>query len=218
MIDYILFDMDNTLYPESSGLGPAMRDRMNAFTADYLKVSLEEAWRLRKDNLAEYGTTLRWLQQCHGFTDTERFMEEVHPEDIGSYIEYNPDLVRMLEDLPVDASILTNSPPEHAERILGLLGIQHLFEHIFDITYNDFDGKPHESCFRKVLNTIGREAKDVLLIDDVPGYLIPFRELSGHILLIDETGRHSNLHLPAIRSILELPGYLEEHQFISFQR
>lgn len=218
MIDYILFDMDNTLYPESSGLGPAMRNNMNAFTAKFLGVSLEEAARLRREHLTVYGTTLRWLQQCHGLKDIQWFMDEVHPKDIGSYIRYNPELVRMIEALPVRKSVLTNSPPEHAERTLKELRVQELFEHIFDITYNDFDGKPHESCFNKVLKTLGMEASRVLLIDDVPGYLVPFREMSGHILLVDENGRHREQGLPSIRTILELPVYLDRSQLISRQR
>jgi len=218
MIDYILFDMDNTLYPESSGLGPAMRDRMNAFTAELTGVSPEKAQELRRENLPVYGTTLRWLQQCYGFTETERFMEEVHPTDIRSFIQFNPELVRMLKSLPVGKSVLTNSPPEHAERILTELGIKELFEYVFDITYNDYNGKPYASCFHKVLATIGREASRVLLVDDVPGYLVSFRDMEGNILLIDETGRHNELNLPALRTILDLPAYLEENQLISFQR
>ncbi len=218
MIDYILFDMDNTLYPESSGLGPAMRDRMNAFAAEVTGVSPEKAQELRRENLSVYGTTLRWLQQCYGFTETERFMKEVHPTDIGSYIQFNPELVRMLRSLPVGKSVLTNSPPEHAERILTELGVKELFEYVFDITYNDYNGKPYASCFNKVLATIGREASRVLLVDDVPGYLVPFRDMEGNILLIDETGGHNELNLPALRTILDLPSYLEENQLISFQR
>ncbi|MBN2051572.1 MAG: HAD-IA family hydrolase [Spirochaetales bacterium] len=218
MIDYILFDMDNTLYPESSGLGPAMRDRMNAFTADFLKVSPERAQELRRKYLPVYGTTLRWLQQCHGLEAVHRFMDEVHPKNIHAYIGKNPGLRRMIEDLPVGVSVLTNSPPEHAERILSELGIEDLFDHVFDITFNDYNGKPYESCFTKVLSTVAMEAHQVLLVDDVPDYLIPFRDLGGQILLMDETGRHRDSGLPSIREILELPDYLMEHQLISFQR
>ena len=218
MIDYILFDMDNTLYPESSGLGPEMRNRMNRFAADLLGISTERAQELRRENLTTYGTTLRWLQQCHGFTDTERFMNEVHPKDIGSFIAYNPELVHILKNLPVGISILTNSPPEHARRILNELNIRDFFEYVFDITYNDYNGKPYMSCFEKVLETIGMTARQVLFVDDVPGYLVPFREMGGHILLIDESGRHEELRLPSIRSVLDLPSYLKDNQLISLQR
>lgn len=55
MITTILFDMDNTLYPESSGLAEEMNRRINLFVADHLNTDYESAERLRRENLRSTG-------------------------------------------------------------------------------------------------------------------------------------------------------------------
>jgi putative hydrolase of the HAD superfamily len=208
MIRYLLFDLDNTLYPASCGIEREIDRRMTAFVSEYLRIPEREAWSLRKVDAIKFGTTLQWLRLEYGFHDMERYFEAVHPADVGSYIRFDPGLIVMLAGIPLPKAVLTNSPMEHARRVLGHLQIGEQFTHVFDIRYNRYRGKPYKEVYRKVLAEIGKNIEEVLFIDDLPHYLTSFRELGGQGLLVDETGTHEDTDLPAIRRISELEAFL----------
>lgn len=200
MIRYILFDLDNTLYPESSALGSELSRRINLYAANYLGVSEDEALKLRRSESKNYGTTMRWLAQCHGLTDLEGYIESVHPENVGDYIEKDEELKAFLGSLPLPASILTNSPASHAHRVLEYLEIEDCFEHVFDLNYSSFRGKPHRATYEKVLQEIGHRASEVMFVDDVPTYLLGYREIGGVAVLIDESGS-KHIEDPAVKRV-----------------
>ena len=209
MIRYILFDLDNTLYPASSSLGTHFEESINDYVARLLAVSPAEALRLRREEARPYGTTLRWLIEVHDFDRIDDYMAAVHPVDIAGYLEPNPGLGSILRSIPVPRSILTNSPAEHALRVLDFFGIADAFEHVFDLRYNSFVGKPDKSVYTRILDAVGHTPEETLFIDDVPGYLEPFREIGGHTLLIDELKRHTDGDHPVLESIEGLPAWLE---------
>ncbi len=200
MIRYILFDLDNTLYPESSALGSELSRRINHYAAGYLGVSEDEALELRRSESKSYGTTMRWLAECHGLTDLEGYIESVHPENVGDYIEKDDELKTFLSSLPVPASILTNSPASHAHRVLEYLEIEDCFEHVFDLNYSSFRGKPHRETYERVLREIGHRPSEVMFVDDVLTYLLGYRELGGFAVLVDESGT-KRIEDPAIKKV-----------------
>ncbi len=209
MINLILFDVDNTIYPASSNMAGALRNGITGFTADYLGISFDEALRQRNENLVKYGTTINWLTKCHNFSDIEAYMDAVHPKNVEDFIPENPRLKTMLEGIPVKKAVLTNSPLEHTLRILNFYGITDMFESIFDIRGMGFKGKPYLSAYKKPLSELEIPAEETLFIDDVPDYLDPFKEMGGNVLLIDESGKHAVSGLPVIKRITELDKYLK---------
>jgi len=211
MVRFLLFDLDNTLYPSSSGLDREIDRRMTIFVADYLGLSPEEARLKRKSEAIPFGTTLTWLREAHGFRDEDRYLDAVHPVEVGAYIAYDPELPAMLDRIDLPKLVLTNSPIEHAERVLARLQIADRFGGIIDIRYNRFCGKPHREAYDNGLKAVGASsAEEVLFIDDLPRYVLPFREIGGQGLLVDETGKHDRLDhgLPAIKKITELETFL----------
>ena len=210
MIHYILFDLDNTLYPESSILGARFEKGINGFVANFLGISEEEARCQRQERRREYGTTLQWLIEVHNFTEIDEYMDAVHPKKMDGYLKKNPALAKIIRSLPVRRSILTNSPREHAERVLTYLEIRDYFEHIFDLRYNNFVGKPNPAVYTRIMEEIQQSPAETLFIDDIPGYLEPFRKMGGHALLIDELKRYPQAEYPVIQKIEELPAFLEK--------
>jgi len=211
MVRYLLFDLDNTLYPSSSGLDREIDRLMTLFVADYLGVPPEEARRRRKSDAVPFGTTLTWLREAHGFRDEDRYLEAVHPLNVEDFIAYDPELPALLDRIDLPKIVLTNSPIEHAERVLARLGIADRFIRIIDIRYNRFCGKPHREAFDNGVSAVGASsAEEVLFIDDLPRYVLPFLEIGGQGLLVDETGKHDRLGhgLPTIRKITELETFL----------
>jgi putative hydrolase of the HAD superfamily len=201
--------MDETLYPASSGLLKEVNHRITLFVGEFFQIDIQKARERRQYLSQTYGTTLGGLVTEHSFRDMDRYFEAVHPRDISAFLSKDQGLVQMLSDLPVPKSVFTNSPMEHALRVLDFLEIRDQFEHIFDLRFNQLLGKPHLSAFRRVLRTLSLEANEALLVDDRLDSLLAFKELGGRSILIDEEEAHRGDpqldSLPAIRDIKELP-------------
>ena len=184
---FILFDLDNTLYPASSGLMDEIDRRVAHFAARHLDVNYDEAQRLRRARPSYMGTTLQWLRICHNLKDPEPYMKAVHPADIHRYLIPNPVLRRYLADLPTDYALFTNSPLEHAERALSALGLRDLFPRIWDLRRMGFRGKPHPNAYRRILGDLGLNAREALLVDDNRFNLQGFRTMGGHTISAENT-------------------------------
>jgi putative hydrolase of the HAD superfamily len=208
MLRLVLLDLDNTLYPESLGMDRDIVKRMNAYVADFFGVSAHRALELRREHARKYGTTLEWLMAEHDFTDTEAYFAAVHPDGEEYCLEKDPELARALDAVNLPKAVLTNSPSEHAERVLRKLGVADRFEAIYDIRFNALQGKPHAEAYRRACEASGVAVEDVLFVDDMPKYVRGFLDLGGRVLLVDEADRFVGENLPRIRSLVELPAYV----------
>ena len=189
-IEYLLFDVDCTLYSVHWGLERNVSRRINDFLASYLAMPKEEAIALRKAGVQRggYGTTLEWLRAEQGLDDaaTEQYFAVVHPENEADTLPPDPGLRSFLLSLPLPMGILTNSPLEHTQRILRRLGIEDLFTAIFDIRRNGLEGKPKENVYRRVLAELGVAAPSCLFIDDAAFYVEGYRAIGGTGVYLDE--------------------------------
>jgi putative hydrolase of the HAD superfamily len=208
MIQALLFDLDNTLYPASERMEDDIILRMNDYTARITGLSLEAAIALRRERMPAYGTTLEWLMAEYGFDDPDAYFDYVHPEGEEEALYPDDGLAPFLDSLPQHKYIFTNAPMEHAERVLRRLSIEGRFRIIFDIRFNGLRGKPHRAAVDRVLAAVrddcGAQPQEALFIDDVPRYVQGFRERGGHGVLIDQDGRHGPTGLPTIRLLPEL--------------
>ena len=209
MLNYLLFDLDNTLYSSACGLEDNVRRRMQEYSAAFLGLSAGEAWKERMDKVHIYGTNLEWLMAEKDFTDIEDYLAVVHPADEADCLPPNPELRKFLAGISVPSAILTNSPREHVDRILSKLDLEGIFTHIFDIRLCNFIGKPQPVFFRAALNILGVQSDTVLFIDDSPRYVEGFIKLGGQGVLLDENNLHPNFPHPRIRRLEELSAYLE---------
>jgi len=208
---YLLFDLDETLYPSSCGLMQAVSERMTAFVAEFLKVGEEEAARIRRRLRVVHGTTLTGLMREYGLEVAEQYLAYTHDVPIESFLSEDPRLSAALSSIPLPKSVLTNSPLEHAERVLNRLGVRQQFERVFDLRFNGYTGKPDAAVYSRALGALGRAAPEVLLVDNHLDYLVPFRSMGGSVLLIDESGDAGPQlpeGVPSLRDIKELPAYL----------
>ena len=208
MIRYVLFDLDNTLYPSAVGMEEDTSRRIAEYSARHLGVSETRAQELRKARLHLYGTTLEWLMTEEGLTDVDAYYAYIHPDGEEENLIPDPEVRKFIETLPVPASVLTNAPKEHADRVLRKLELEGLFEQVFDIRWNNLKGKPAESAFRGVLAAIGTIPEETLFVDDLPQYLDGFIRIGGVGVLMDDFDRHSASPYPRVRSIPELGRFL----------
>lgn len=165
-IQHIFLDLDDTVYPSSSGLWEAIRVRMNRYMQEKLQLPLEKVSALRQTYFQTYGTTLRGLQLNHT-VDTDEFLAYVHDLPLHEYIHPDPVLVQILDSLPQTISIFTNADNHHAERVLNILGLQASIDSIIDIRSLEFFSKPDPEAYRRALRMVGHiSPENCLLIDD----------------------------------------------------
>jgi putative hydrolase of the HAD superfamily len=208
MLKYLLFDLDNTLYSCRYGLEDNVRQRIREFAAAFLGVTPEEVWRQRMAVMQQYGTCLEWLMAEKGFTDVESYLAAIHPSGEADTLVPDRELRALLSGIPLPKAILTNSPREHADLVLGKLELGDIFTHIFDVRQCGFLGKPRREVFDNALRVLGIRAEEVLFIDDHPGYVEGFAAMGGRALLFDENDIHKNYALPRIRELGELTRYI----------
>jgi putative hydrolase of the HAD superfamily len=170
-----VFDLDNTLYPASSGLFPQVQARMNEYICTRLDVSMEAAKELRAQYFREHGTTMHGLMAVHR-VDPHEFMAFVHDVDL-SVVPANPELVAALNGLSGRKLIYTNGSVPHAENLLKHLGISHCFEDIFDIVASEFAPKPAMTALRLFVDRYGVKPTGALMVEDMAKNLAPAAEL-----------------------------------------
>jgi putative hydrolase of the HAD superfamily len=207
--DWILFDLDNTLYSARHGLEEGVSRRIRTFLARHFGVSEEEAWKRRNTGMGlSYGTTLEWLVTEEGLRDAESYFAFIHPDDEAENLHPEPGLREFLEGLDLPLAILTNSPLEHAGRILKKLGIEDLFDPVVDIRRNNFSSKPRPEVYLRTLELLGADPGKTFFVDDNPSYTEGFLKIGGRALLLDEFDARRDYAFPRIRKLSELTAFI----------
>jgi putative hydrolase of the HAD superfamily len=212
MLRYLLCDLDNTLYPPDNGLWHAIGRRIDLYMIERLGYHPNEVSRKRDDYLNAFGTTLNALRHHYGI-DPSEFLAYVHELPLQDYLRSAPELERMLGRLPLRKVIFTNADALHAERVLGLLGIAHHFEQIFDIHALGFQNKPDKAAYLKVLRTLSAEPQECLFIDDSPTNLAPARAMGMITILVGDGKPHRGVDYQ-IRRITDLEDLLDAQLLI----
>src|SRR6476620_6603536 len=122
-ISAVLFDLDNTIYPASSGVMKGVDVRITDYIQNLLSIDLEQAQELRRHYYVTYGTTLNGLQR-HYSVDTEDYLTYVHDLALETFLASDAELDHLLSELAATKVIFTNSPTEYARRVLRILGIE----------------------------------------------------------------------------------------------
>lgn len=144
-ISHWVFDLDNTLYPSDAPVMTQVDARMTEFVARHLGLPHDEARAMQKHYWRTYGTTLNGLMANHT-VDMREFLDFVHDID-ASVLQPDTVLAERIAALPGKRLVYTNGSLGHAENIMARLGIDHLFDDIFDVEAAGFTPKPHREGF-----------------------------------------------------------------------
>jgi len=128
----LFFDLDDTLYPSSTGLWKAIRERMNLYMLERMGIPENEVPILREQYFKMYGTTLRGLQARHS-VDVEDYLAFVHDLPLQDYLKPNPTQREIIASLSSRKLIFTNADIPHAQRVLAALQLDDLFNDIVDV-------------------------------------------------------------------------------------
>ncbi len=185
-----IFDLDHTLYGTHHKLFEQIDKKMTAFIQNALCVDRAEAFRLQKEYLKDYGTTLSGLMNRHN-TSPDAFLAFVHDIDV-SVLAPDPELTAAIHSLPGEKFIFTNGTVAHAERVCSQLGVWHLFSNIFDIVAGDYTPKPNAAAYPAMLGHFGIEPKRAAFFEDMARNLAPAHRLGITTVLVNEAAQSEN--------------------------
>lgn len=180
----VFFDLDDTLYPPSSGVWTAIGERIQTYVMNRLGVSYDEATRLRRSYFEQYGTTLNGLWHLHA-VDPHDYLAFVHDIPLESMIRPDPDLRSMLQTLPQKRVVFTNASRAHAERVLAALDVASEIDSIIDLVALEMVNKPEAPAYERALGLAGEtDPHRCVLADDLPQNLLPARALGMTTVLV----------------------------------
>jgi len=183
MIRTILFDLDETLYPPRAGIMGQIRDQILEYICTQLRLPAEEADALRRDYLHTYGTTMRGLQINHQI-DPDEYLRYVHDIALQEYLQANRELDAVLAALPQQKVVFTNASREHAERVLGLLGVRRHFARIVDVRDMEYESKPQPAAYQRICDLLGVRPEECLIVEDNVRNLQPAKALGMTTVLV----------------------------------
>ena len=170
-----IFDLDNTLYSGQTKVFDQVDKKMSSFISNKLNISLVEAKKIQKEYFHKYSTTLSGMMKNHKI-DAMEFLDFVHDVNL-DFLEKNKDLEKEITKIAGKKIIFTNGSRAHAENVTKRIGINKLFDGIFDIVESNFIPKPSIEAYKILIEKYKIEPQYCIFIEDIARNLKPAHEL-----------------------------------------
>ena len=185
-----IFDLDNCLYPASTGLFDLIDERMGAYIQRLLECDPVEARRVQKAHFHEHGTTLAGLMKEHGVEPTD-FLEDVHAISLDR-VSRDERLALALARLPGRKIVFTNGDEPYARRVLEAIGVHQHFDELHDIHASSYRPKPDPHGYELLCERFGIDPERALLADDMAANLRPAKALGMTTVWVDNGSERGN--------------------------
>jgi putative hydrolase of the HAD superfamily len=188
-----VFDLDNCLYPASTGLFDLIDQRMGAFIERLLGVDRAEARRVQKEHFHAHGTTLAGLMKEHR-VDPHEFLDDVHAIPLDR-VSRDERLAAGLARLPGRKLVYTNADEPYARRVLEALGIGEHFAELHDIHAAQLRPKPDRHGYELLLDRFAIDPANAAMVEDMAQNLKPAKALGMTTVWVDngsERGNHGH--------------------------
>ena len=185
-----IFDLDNCLYPASTGLFALIDERMGAYIQRLLDCDAEEARRVQKSHFHEHGTTLAGLMKDHR-VDPHHFLDEVHSIPLDR-VSRDERLARAMASLPGRKFVFTNGDAPYARRVLEAIGIHAQIDELHDIHASDLRPKPDPHGYALMCQRFAIEPAHAVLVEDMAANLKPAKDLGMTTVWVDNGSERGN--------------------------
>ncbi|KAJ0987792.1 hypothetical protein J5N97_006148 [Dioscorea zingiberensis] len=128
--DCLLFDLDDTLYPLSTGLAVACTNNIGEYMVKKLGIEESQIGLLSNLLYKNYGTTMAGLRGIGYEFDYDYYHAFIHGRLPYERLKQDQVLRNLLLSLPIRKLIFTNADKDHAVRALKKLGLEDCFEGI----------------------------------------------------------------------------------------
>ena len=161
----LLLDLDGTVYQDLESVFGQVSKLMTKYISEKLNVDLKKARELQTNYFYKYNTSLNGLMIHHDIPPKE-FLKYVHDIDL-SFMKKDLVLREELENLDMRKLIFTNGSIDHAKNVLSHLGIDDLFENIFDITDAEYQPKPEPKAFDLMTKKFNLDPSETIYVEDI---------------------------------------------------
>ena len=182
-IKFWIFDLDNTLYSGNTRVFEQVDKKMTEYISKKLQVDKEEAKKIQKNYFHKYNTTLNGMIKNHKINAHE-FLEFVHDINI-DFLQKDLGLAKEIKKLDGIKIIFTNGSRKHALNVTKRLGVDQLFDDIFDIVDSDFIPKPLIEPYKKLVEKHKIDPKLCVLVEDIARNLKPAYEMGMKTVWIE---------------------------------
>ncbi|MDP3223728.1 MAG: HAD-IA family hydrolase [Rubrivivax sp.] len=165
-----LFDLDDTLHDASHASMGELHVSMGQYIEHNLGMTQAESDALRRRYWQKYGATLLGLVRHHG-VQSAHFLHHTHLlPGLEQRVRGHGADIAALKRLRGRKFILTNAPAVYAQRVLGALGIGHLFDGVLSIEdmhmFGELRPKPDARMLRAVAARLRVPATRCVLVED----------------------------------------------------
>jgi putative hydrolase of the HAD superfamily len=202
-ITCLLFDLDDTLYPQDNGIWEMIGNRINQFLVEQMHFSPDDVPSLRHQLWEKYGTTLRGLQEEFS-VDTAAYLDFVHDIPLETVLSPNAELDLLLTRIPQRKVIFTNACAKHALGVIDILGIRHHFDAIIDVYIMTPYCKPQYEAYQKALDFLAISPENCVLIDDSPRNLETAQAFGMGTISVGIHHHDSSPHINSIKDLLSV--------------
>jgi putative hydrolase of the HAD superfamily len=193
----VLFDLDNTLYPEECDLFSLIDVRINRYMEEVVAIDPTDVDDLRRRYWHDYGATLQGLVRHHAI-DPEDYLDYVHAVDVASRISLDLELRHTLKTLGLPSYVFTNGSRCHVDRVVNALGLDGIFTDIFDIRIADYQPKPNPDPYQRVLQKLALPGDQCIMVEDQLKNLQTAKQFGMKTVLVGEE-----------QSVMQKYGYLD---------
>ncbi|CAI9297964.1 unnamed protein product [Lactuca saligna] len=139
----LLFDVDDTLYPLSSGLSAECTKNIREYMVKKLGIEKTKVPEMCAQLYKDYGTTMAGLRALGYDFDHDDYHSFVHGRLPYEYLKPDPVLKALLHSLPIRKVIFSNANEAHVAEVLRRLGLEDCFEDV--ICFESLNPKNQDS-------------------------------------------------------------------------
>ena len=210
-IEYFIFDLDGTCYLQLEEVFGQVSKRMGEFISIKLNIDLKKAKEIQKEYFHKYNTTLNGLI-LNNKVDAHEFLKYVHDIDI-SFLKKDKILREELIKLKAKKYIFTNGSHDHILNVTKHLGIEDLFDGMWDIVDSNFKPKPLIEPYNMLIKKFNINPEKAIFIDDIAKNLESAKKIGMKTawLINNEDWGKKDADKPYIDyRIKSLPSFLQE--------
>jgi len=204
---FLLLDVDDTLYPRACGVVDRVDALINRYLVDRLGVAEADVDEVRRALWREYGTTLHGLMR-RGPVDCDDYLAFVHAVELDALIPPDAALGTMLAGLPLMKVAVTNGSRAHGRAVLARLGVADVFFDVFGLEQLAYVPKPYVQAYQTVLRTLHARGDECVLVEDSSANLRAARQLGMATIHVADGRPPDPAADGVIRSIHGLPAAL----------
>jgi len=195
-IHTVFFDLDNTLYAKTTGVGNEVSRRIGQYMTDILRVPAEQAEQERTFYYKEYGLTLKGLQ-VHYKVEANHYLDYVHGGlELSKLLKPDPELRTMLKKMRKDIKkwIFSNADLPHCNRVMKALDIDDMFDGVLDYLQMVEHCKPNPKSYELAILSAGAtDYSGCVFLDDTLENLICAKEKGMVTVLVGSNATHSSV-------------------------